>query len=120
MGDGAYLAGAIFDNCPSGYFSFFRKEGFGFCAIEYGFIDGDYIVYSSTTRRIKISITYNLIFNIVIHKNKLFGQHEDVSLVLEKMKYKEYITLPEDINTEYNLKLALTGYLEFLKKYYFE
>lgn len=103
-------------------FPFFRREGFALCAMEYGFIDGDYLVYRSIVRKIKISITYNPLFDIIIHRNRILGQHENISLVLEKMKYQEYAMLPEtnNINDEYDLRIALMGYLEFLKKYYLE
>lgn len=103
-------------------FPFFRKEGFGLCSMEYGFRDGDYLVFKSALGNFRISIIYNPGFDIVIHKNRLFGQYENISLVLEKRKYQKYIHLPEAdaINTEYDLSHAIEGYLGFLKEHYFK
>lgn len=97
---------------------FFRKRGFGICSLEYAHVDGDYIVYSSEIRRLKIRLIYNPQFDVLVEQRRPMGQSRVISLVKEKNKYTEYRDLPENVRTVTELESAIMGYLEFLNEYY--
>jgi hypothetical protein len=92
---------------------FFRKHGFGLIEIEYGWRDGDYLVFreNSFHKPGEIKFIYNPGFDIIV-SNK-------ISLVELKNQYKDFSHLPAKYHGEEELEAILIGYTQFIEYLYF-
>jgi hypothetical protein len=92
---------------------FFRDHGYGIKDLEYGFIDGDYLVFKNYTYRKpnEIKFIYNPGFDVIV-SNK-------ISLVELKNQYKDFSHLPAKYHGEEELEAILKGYIQFIEYLYF-
>jgi len=88
---------------------FFRKYGFRLSEIDFGFRDGDYIVFKENSfhKPKEVKFIYNPGFDVIV-SNK-------ISLVELKNKYPEFMHLPTDYQGEEGLKDILKEYIVFFE-----
>ncbi len=94
---------------------FFIRHGYSLKEIEYGFRDGDYLIFIENTfrkKRKEIMVIYNPGFDVIID-NKL-------SLVKLKKEYPKFAHLPENYKGEEALVKILKGYTEFIEELLFK
>ncbi|MCK9236350.1 MAG: hypothetical protein M0Q41_13025 [Bacteroidales bacterium] len=98
---------------------FFRRHRFRLSEIEFGFKNGDYLVFTENAfhNAKEIKIIYNPGFDIVVNRKNGFNLKRE-SLVKLKRQYQAFSHLPENYQGEEELSNILKEYTLFIEDHF--